>query len=255
MRCLLLALLLGAAAVTAIDVMETCSNTPMPGGWSYVSLSDIDNLETVAPLVKSAVNEFVTANTALQCPGEVDLDVDYICSQVVSAATNYRVILTADCDDSDDAQDKVALFLEALINVPSSGEPTFNVSQITSGCPQLSDDELVCFIDAHRVECDTIDDDAGPGIYCSVTTPHSEGEEYKFTCPVKASGNTYTVDCKDETLAALPSWLAGNLTEAFDTWSSLAVSNFNNGVWENDGRDDMDRDDGTGNDNDRDGDK
>lgn len=39
--------------------------------------------------------------------------------------------------------------------------------------------------DAHRVECDTIDDDAGPGIYCSVTTPHSEGEEYKFTCPVK----------------------------------------------------------------------
>lgn len=47
-----------------------------------MSLANVDNLETVAPLVRSAVTRYIATNTTLNCPDETDLDIEYICSQV-----------------------------------------------------------------------------------------------------------------------------------------------------------------------------
>lgn len=62
--------------------------------------------------------------------------------QVVDAATNYRVILTAYCDDEDDDDDswrnEDPIFLEALITVPAAGEPTFNVVGVRARCSSLT---------------------------------------------------------------------------------------------------------------------
>lgn len=61
---------------------------------------------------------------------------------------------------------------------------------------------------------------------------------------VQASGTAYTVACKNETLAAMPAWLSGNLTEAFSAWSQGPLRIEDDDFWEMD--DDMGEEDDGG---------
>lgn len=217
---------------------HSCSSTGAPGGWSAMSLTDLKNLEKITPLLKAQVFSAIKEANLLTCADDdYDADLAYACSQVV-AGMNYKIVFSLDCDADNEANDDNPLFLQADIYVPLSGEPVVNVTRINVGCSLVSDDDLSCHLAGYKVDCDATAYTAdGPGVVCTVYKESNHEEQYTLSCPIATANGKVTVACKDSTLAQLPGWLAGNVTQILSKWNGLAAPTEGD-VWTGDDLDD-----------------